>query len=48
MKEKLLGSLIEIEDEDESELDEVVKNKKEPKEVIIIINRYKNILKTQN
>ena len=48
IKKELPGSLIEFEDEDELELKELVKNLKESKKAIMLIKRYKNILKAQN
>ena len=38
-KEELFSSILEIEDEDELELDEEVKAKKDPKEAVTIIKR---------
>ena len=39
IKEELFSSILEIEDEDELELDEEVKAKKDPKEAVTIIKR---------
>lgn len=45
IKEELLRLLIEIEKEDEAELEKAVKKLKESKEAIMIVMRYKDILK---
>ena len=48
IKEELLGSIIEIEDKDEPELEEAVKIARDPKEAIAIIKQYENSLIGQN
>ena len=47
IKEELFSSILEIEDEDELELDEEVKAKKDPKEAVTIIKRNEKILRNQ-
>ena len=48
VKEELLSSILEMEDQDDLDLDEAVKHTKEPQEAITIIKRYDKILKKQN
>ena len=47
IKEELFSSILETEDEDELELDEEVKAKKDPKEAVTIIKRNEKILRNQ-
>lgn len=48
IKEELLNSLKESEDEDEPRLNEIASNTTDPNETIRIIKYYKKILKTKN
>ena len=41
-------AVIDIEGEDAPELEEAVKNRNEPKGTIILVKRYKSIIKSQN
>ena len=44
VKEKLLSSVLEIEDQDDLDLDEAVQNTNDAQEAIMVIKRYEGIL----
>ena len=48
VKEELLNSILETEDQDDLDLDKAVKNTKESKEAVKIIKKYEEILENQN
>lgn len=45
IKEELFGSILETENQDDVDLDEVVRNTNNPQEVVILIKRYESIPK---
>lgn len=48
VKEELLNSILETEDQDDLDLHKAVKNTKESKEAVKIIKKYEEILENQN
>lgn len=48
IKEELFGSILETENQDDVDLDEVVRNTNNPQEVVILIKRYESIPKRKN
>ena len=48
IREELINLLLETEDENEPGLVEVLRNAKDPKETVVIIKKYEDMLKGQN
>ena len=47
IRQELLASIVEISDEDDSELNKAVRNAKEPKEAMLIIKKYEELFKEE-